>query len=89
MLENLKTTSYNDGIPITEWVFGLDWGNLPNQQGLYQWVNSSNLNNIVDFEIPFDYYYYLTAIILISTLTNFGKLATSTVSLAGAVASSK
>lgn len=56
MLENLRTTTYNDGIPIIEWVFGMDWGSLPNQQGLYQWANTSDINNIVDFEMPFDYY---------------------------------
>lgn len=56
MLENLKTTTYNDGTPITEWIFGMDWGSLPNQQGLFQWANTSDLNNIVDFELPFDYY---------------------------------
>ena len=33
--------------------------------------------------------YYFTAIILISTFTNFGRFATSTVSLAGAVSSLK
>jgi hypothetical protein len=49
MLENLKTTSYKDDIPITEWVFGMDWENLPNQQGLNQWANTSDLNNIGDF----------------------------------------
>ena len=42
MLENLKTTTYNDGTPIIEWVFGMDWGSLPNQQGLYQWANTSD-----------------------------------------------
>ena len=33
MLENLKTTNYNDGTPITEYTFqtfGNNWGNLDN-----------------------------------------------------------
>ncbi len=71
MLENLKTTTYNDGTPITEWIFGMDWGSLPNQQGLYQWASTSDLNNIVDFEMPFDYYGALYNHFAIET----GKLA--------------
>ncbi len=71
MLENLKTTTYNDGTPITEWVFGMDWGSLPNQQGLYQWASTSDLNDIVDFELPFDYYGALYNHFAIET----GKLA--------------
>ncbi|WP_296313213.1 FISUMP domain-containing protein [Winogradskyella sp. UBA3174] len=56
MLENLKTTKYNDGTPLTEWVFGMDWGSLPNQEELYQWANTTDLNAIVNAELPFDYY---------------------------------
>lgn len=56
MLENLKTTKYNDGTAISEWVFGMDWGSLSNQEALYQWAGTDDLNNIIDFELPFDYY---------------------------------
>ena len=56
MLENLKVTTYNDGTPITEWVFGDDWGSLNDQQDYYQWADTADLNNSVDEELPFDYY---------------------------------
>ncbi|MDT0557473.1 FISUMP domain-containing protein [Ichthyenterobacterium sp. W332] len=56
MLENLKTTKYNDGSPITEWVFGESWGSLNNQQDFYQWAGTDDLSNIHDEELPFDYY---------------------------------
>ncbi|MFK7746867.1 MAG: fibrobacter succinogenes major paralogous domain-containing protein [Kordia sp.] len=56
MLENLKTTKYNDGTPITEWTFGMDWGSLLNQEAFYQWANTDDLNNVVDEELPFDHY---------------------------------
>lgn len=57
--ENLKTTKYNDGTPITEWVFGMDWaalGSANNGEGFYQWAETSDLNNVIDEELPFDYY---------------------------------
>jgi uncharacterized protein (TIGR02145 family) len=59
MLENLQTTKYNDGSPITEYTlaaFGNDWGNLTGQEGLYQWADTSDLNNVVDEELTFDAY---------------------------------
>lgn len=56
MLENLKTTTYNDGTPITEWQSGESWGSLNNQEGLYQWASTFDLNNVYDEELPFDYY---------------------------------
>lgn len=59
MLENLKTTKYNDGSPITEYTiatFGNDWGNLNDQEGMYQWADTSDLNNVVEEELPFDVY---------------------------------
>ena len=56
MLENLKTTTFNDGTPITEHLFGMDWGDLPNQTAQYQWADTSDLNNVVDEELPFDFY---------------------------------
>ncbi|PQJ81382.1 fibrobacter succinogenes major paralogous domain-containing protein [Polaribacter glomeratus] len=59
MLENLKTTKYNDGTAITKYTFqtfGNNWGNLDNQEGLYQWSNTSDLNNVIDQELTFDFY---------------------------------
>ncbi len=59
MLENLKTTKFNDGTPITEYTFetfGNNWGSLIDQIALYQWADTSDLNNVVDEEIPFDFY---------------------------------
>jgi uncharacterized protein (TIGR02145 family) len=37
MLENLKTLTFNDGTPISEYLNGMDWGDLPNQMPQYQW----------------------------------------------------
>lgn len=59
MLENLKTTKYNDGTPITLYTFeahGNNWGSLNNQEAFYQWASTEDLNNVVDEELPFDYY---------------------------------
>ena len=56
MLENLKVTTFNDGTPIAQWAFGESWGSLNDQQALYQWANTNDLNDVVDFELPFDYY---------------------------------
>ncbi|GAA4812114.1 fibrobacter succinogenes major paralogous domain-containing protein [Litoribaculum gwangyangense] len=59
MLENLKTTKYNDGSPITLYTFeehGINWGSLNNQEAFYQWASTEDLNNVVDQELPFDYY---------------------------------
>lgn len=56
MLENLKTTKYNDGTPITQWTFGMNWASLPDQEGFYQWALTADLNNVYDEELPFDYY---------------------------------
>ncbi|MBT8254158.1 MAG: fibrobacter succinogenes major paralogous domain-containing protein [Bacteroidia bacterium] len=56
MLENLKTTKYNDGTPITEYTFGDDWHNGNNPVAHYQWANTDDLNNVHDEELPFDYY---------------------------------
>ena len=47
-------------------------------------------SNQLEFEIlRIEFKTYFTAIILISTFTNLGRLATSTVSLAGAVSELK
>ena len=56
MLENLKTTTFNDGTPITAYEFGMDWGDLPNETPQYQWADTSDLNNVIDEELPFDFY---------------------------------
>ncbi len=56
MLENLKTTTFNDGTPITEYLFGMNWGDIPNQTPQYQWADTNDLNNVVDEELPFDFY---------------------------------
>lgn len=59
MLENLKTTSYNDGTPITEYTFedfGNNWGSINNQIGHYQWASTFDLNNVYEEDLPFDYY---------------------------------
>jgi uncharacterized protein (TIGR02145 family) len=56
MLENLKTTKYNDGTPITEYVFGDDWHNGNTQLAYFQWASTYDLNNVHDDELPFDYY---------------------------------
>ena len=56
MLENLKTTTYNDGTPINEYVFGNDWHNGNTQVDYYQWADTSDLSNEFDEELPFDYY---------------------------------
>lgn len=56
MLENLKTTTYNDGTPITEYQFGDDWHNGNTQLAYYQWANTSDLNNVHTEELPTDYY---------------------------------
>ncbi len=59
MLENLKTTKFNDGTPITEYTFatnGNNWLNLNSPEAFYQWAETSDLNNIIDGDLPFDYY---------------------------------
>lgn len=56
MLENLKTTSFNDGTPITLHTHGMDWGDLNNETPQYQWADTSDLNNVFPNTLPFDYY---------------------------------
>lgn len=59
MLENLKTTKFNDGTPITEYTFatnGINWLNLNSPEAFYQWAETSDLNNIINSDLPFDYY---------------------------------
>lgn len=59
MLENLKTTTYSDGTPIIEYTFvdfGNNWASLNDEIGHYQWADTSDLNGVIDEELPFDYY---------------------------------
>lgn len=59
MLENLKTTKYNDGTAITQYTFdehGNNWGSLNNQEKFYRWADTADLNNVVDEELSFDAY---------------------------------
>lgn len=55
-IENLKVTTLNDGTPIEEWSFVNDWYNGNNPVLYYQWADTSDLNNLFDEELPFDYY---------------------------------
>ncbi len=55
MLENLKTTKYNDGTPITKYSFathGNKWFYVPAPEALYQWANTTTSGQT----LPFDYY---------------------------------
>lgn len=56
MFENLRTTTFNDGTPISEYTFGNDWYNANNPFAYYQWADTSDLNNLYDEQLPFDFY---------------------------------
>ena len=59
MLENLKTTKYNDDSDITEFTFkhfGSNWGSLNDKIGHYRWASTEDFNNVVVEELSFDYY---------------------------------
>jgi uncharacterized protein (TIGR02145 family) len=59
MAENLKTTKYNDGTPITLFTFekhGNNWGSINNQEAFYQLASTQDLNNVVVEELPAGYY---------------------------------
>ena len=56
MKENLKTTKFNDGTPITKYVFDMDWLSLNSPQALYQWAGTSNTSKVYPNPLPFDYY---------------------------------
>jgi uncharacterized protein (TIGR02145 family) len=59
MKENLKTTKYNDGTPITKYshaIHGINWLNLNTPTSFYQWADTNNLNSVLPNKPPFDYY---------------------------------
>jgi uncharacterized protein (TIGR02145 family) len=59
MLENLKTTKFNDGTPITQYshaVHGNNWVGLNAPAALYQWAGTHDLNNVHPNPLPIDYY---------------------------------
>ncbi|MGZ9675390.1 FISUMP domain-containing protein [Flavobacterium sp. GNP001] len=52
MLENLKTTKYNDGTPIPKYALSDKWNSIAH----YQWANTNDLNNVFSEELPSNYY---------------------------------
>ncbi|MFT4645539.1 MAG: hypothetical protein ACI8ZX_001956 [Planctomycetota bacterium] len=59
MLENLKTTSFNAGTPITAYTFeihGSSWLNLNTPNSLYHWADTSDLSILYEHDLPFDFY---------------------------------
>ncbi|MFY0629241.1 MAG: fibrobacter succinogenes major paralogous domain-containing protein [Flavobacteriaceae bacterium] len=56
MLENLKTTKFNDGTPITEYLSGEHWNKENRTFPFYQWASTDDLNNVIDGDLPEDYY---------------------------------
>ena len=62
MAENLKTTTFNDGNPITEYRHfnpnqsTFDWVDPNNPQELFQWASTFDLNNIYPEDLPIDFY---------------------------------
>ena len=59
MLENFKTTSFNDKTPITKYTFeihGSSWLNLNTRNSMNQWTDTADLNNLYDPELPFNFY---------------------------------
>jgi uncharacterized protein (TIGR02145 family) len=62
MLENLKTTTYNDGTPITQYesnIHGNNWcptGSMFNGEGFYQWAETNLDISQFDEALPFDYF---------------------------------
>jgi uncharacterized protein (TIGR02145 family) len=59
MKENLKTTKFNDGTPITKYSFavhGNNWLNLNAPQALYEWAGTANTSGVYPNPLPFDYY---------------------------------
>lgn len=56
MLENLKTTKFNDGTPIEEYSANEHWNKNNRTHPFYQWASTSDLNDVVAEELPRDYY---------------------------------
>ena len=59
MLENLKTTSFNAGTPITAYTFKTHvstWLNLNTPNSLYHWADTSDLSLLYEHDLPFDFY---------------------------------
>lgn len=56
MKENLKTTKFNDGTPITKYENTMSWFSINVPQALYQWAGTGNLSGVYPNPLPFDYY---------------------------------
>ena len=62
MAENLKTTTFNDGNPITEYRHfnpnqsTFPWVSTTNPQELFQWAFTGDLNNLYPEDLPIDFY---------------------------------
>lgn len=62
MAENLKTTTFNDGNPITEYRHispnqsSFDWIDTSNPRELFQWAYTGDLNNVYPEDLPIDFY---------------------------------
>ena len=62
MAENLKTTTFNDGNPITEYSHynpnqsTFNWVDPSNPQELFQWAFTGDLNNLYPEDLPIDFY---------------------------------
>jgi uncharacterized protein (TIGR02145 family) len=62
MAENLKTTTFNDGNPITEYRHfnpnqsTFNWVDPINPQELFQWASTFDLNNNYPEDLPIDFY---------------------------------
>ncbi|MEM7455257.1 MAG: FISUMP domain-containing protein [Planctomycetota bacterium] len=74
MAENLKTTSMNDGSPIHLYMNGENWFEGGGTVPMYQWADTSDLNNLYSEELPFDFY---------GAMYNEGALASGTLAPTG------
>lgn len=55
-IENLKTTTLNDGTPLTEFAFPADWHNGSTPVAQYQFAFTGDLNNVYPNPLPSDHY---------------------------------